>query len=417
MKNVNKLIILMLIFPFIAAAQVSDYALEVMAELSDTAYHGRGYYEQGDLKAARYIGAEYEKHGLQQWDHTWFQHYSLPVNTFQGDNELIIDGKTMQPGTDYVLRSYSSGIEGEYEIYVVDTTNFNEEKGIEKLDHLSSQQIPTCDIRFARKHKEFYKNLFSTKSNACILLWENPLKFYKAYSRMVVPQCIIWLTYYNLPENPKHINLDIDNHMIEKYQTQNVLGYLEGTKNPDEWVVFTAHYDHLGMFGRDVFFPGANDNASGVAMLLNLARHYKANPPEKSMAFICVSGEECGLRGSKHYVKHPVFPLENIAVVLNFDMVAGGWDSLYVQHSEAAQPDFDSLSKIARDEALFSGIKKDTLSPHSDHFPFAEKGLPAMFFSLSSKENPYYHTPADNREHVAMEKILLLFEMVTRYLD
>ncbi len=417
MKRLSNIIVLMLILPCISAAQVSEYAIEVMAELSDTAYHGRGYYEQGDLKAARYIGTEYEKHGLQQWDHTWFQHYSLPVNTFQGDNELIIDGKTMQPGTDYVLRSYSSGIEGEYEMYIVDTTNFNEEKAIEKLDQLSSQQIPACDISFARKHKEFYKKLFRTKSNACILLWEEPLKFYKAYSRMVVPQCIIWLSYNNLPENPKRISLDIDNHMIEEYQTQNVLGYLEGRKYPDEWVVFTAHYDHLGMFGRDVFFPGANDNASGVAMLLNLARHYKANPPEKSMAFICVSGEECGLRGSRHYVNHPVFPLDEIAGVFNFDMVAGNWDSLYVQHSDAAQADFDALNKILGEKNFFSGIKKDTISPHSDHYPFAEKGLPAMFFSLSSKQNPYYHTPADNMDNVSTEKFMLLFDMVTQYLN
>jgi hypothetical protein len=417
MKHVYTIIILILLVPFNSKAQVADYAMEVMAELSDTAYHGRGYYEQGDLKAARYIASEYDKHGLTQWNSTWFQPYSFNVNTFQSDNRLEVNGKRLAPGIDYVLRSYSSGLEGDYTIHLVDTLDFDEEEAISELKALPESVIPVCDMGFARQHRTFYRQLYSTKSKGCILLWKEPLKFYKAYSSRLYPACIAWVSYDNWPENAKTLSIDIDNHMIDDYETQNVIGYIEGSETPDEWVVFTAHYDHLGMFGRDTWFPGANDNASGVAMLLNVAKHYKDNPPAKSLAFVAVSGEECGLLGSKHYVENPVFPLENIDLVINLDMIADNGDSLYVQCNEPAEEDFNLMKTYALEKNYFKGFDRDTLSPHSDHYPFVEKDVPAVFFSTHGDMHPHYHTPLDDMEHITTEKFILIFDMIRQYLD
>ncbi len=417
MKNSLLIISLFILSTGIGSAQVADYAMEIMTELSDTAYHGRGYYEQGDLKAARYIAGEYKNHGLQAMDNDWFQHFTFPVNTFQADASLKINGKAMQAGEDFVLRSFSGSAQGVFDIYMVDTVDFDEAEVIAELENLSEKQLPVCDYEFARQHKDFYRKMIAVKSGACLMLWDEPLRYYKAYSDRVYPSCIAWISYDNWPDNAKTAELDIDNHMIEAHDSQNVIGCIEGKTNPDDWIVFTAHYDHLGMMGRETFFPGANDNASGVAMLLNLAKHYGNNPPEKSLAFICVAGEECGLLGSEFYVKNPAFPLEDIELLINLDMVADNGDSLYVQCNKPAEPHFNSMKTQALRESWFSGFKQDSISPHSDHFPFVEKDVPAIFFSIHGEFRNHYHTPLDNMAHVSTEKFIHLYQIIREYID
>src|SRR5690606_24991792 len=100
---------------------------------------------------------------------------------------------------------------------------------------------------------------------------------------------------------------------LNNYQTQNVIGFLPGKSKRDSFVVFSAHYDHLGRVG-EAYFPGANDNASGVSMLLELASYYAVpeNKPEYSIVFMAFGAEEAGLIGSKFYVNHPLFPLKSI---------------------------------------------------------------------------------------------------------
>ena len=86
-----------------------------------------------------------------------------------------------------------------------------------------------------------------------------------------------------------------------------MLGYVEGSHFPDSFILFSAHYDHLGHMGKNIFIAGANDNASGTSMLLNLAAHYAKpeNKPKYSVMFIAFGAEEAGLIGSKFYVQHP----------------------------------------------------------------------------------------------------------------
>ncbi|NJO68366.1 MAG: M28 family peptidase [Bacteroidetes bacterium] len=94
-----------------------------------------------------------------------------------------------------------------------------------------------------------------------------------------------------------------------KHNARNVIGYLPG--ETDTFIVFTAHYDHLGYMGRNTMFPGANDNASGTSMVLDLIRELSEKKNHRySYAFMLFSGEEAGLLGSTHYVQHPYFPLK-----------------------------------------------------------------------------------------------------------
>ncbi len=100
----------------------------------------------------------------------------------------------------------------------------------------------------------------------------------------------------------------------EKVMARNVVGLLEGSDPmlKNSFLVVGGHYDHLGMMGPHALFPGANDNASGVAMLLYLSQHYANNPPEYSMVFIAFSAEEAGLLGSDYFLQNPPFETEKI---------------------------------------------------------------------------------------------------------
>jgi hypothetical protein len=402
----------------LAHAQNTEYALEVMRELSDSSYHGRGYYEQGDLKAARYIASEFQKIGIKSWDNSYFQNYSFPVNTFQGDMELSLDGKKLKPGYDFVLRSFSNGAKGEFRLYHVDTLNFDEEKTISELAELDSlKDAIICDFMFARKNKALYKAIYASPAQTCIFIWDIELRFYKAYSGKQFNKCIIWADDDNLPQNPKSVKLDIDCHMMNDYLTQNVLGYIPGERKDAEWLVFTAHYDHIGMLGKDLHYPGANDNASGVAMLLNIAEHYSKNSSKYNLAFIAVSGEESGLLGSKYYTENPVFPLEDIKLVLNMDMVADNGDSLYVQFNDEAGPHIKKMESISEKNDLFKAFVREDVSGHSDHFPFTEKNVPAVFFILRGDMNQYYHTPLDDMEHIDTDGFNRLYKIIEFFID
>ena len=101
-----------------------------------------------------------------------------------------------------------------------------------------------------------------------------------------------------MPKTMTSLEVNIESKFIKSFPAKNLVGYIPGTDKQDSLIVFTAHYDHLGMLGSDKIFPGANDNASGVAILLYLAKYYAAHPAKYPVAFIAFSGEEPGLKGS-----------------------------------------------------------------------------------------------------------------------
>ncbi|MDA3911786.1 MAG: DUF4910 domain-containing protein [Bacteroidales bacterium] len=417
MKNWLFLICLLGLIP-VSFAQDFDYSHEIIQELCDTSYHGRGYYEQGDFKAAQYISGEYEKHGLKTWHTSYFQHFNFPVGVFHGDMDVLIDNESLKPGHDFVLRSFSNGAKGNYEIYEIDTTTYDETTCLAELAALDSlSDAIVCNFNFARKHKVLYKAIYQSPAQILIFKWDDPLKFYKAHAAKQFHKCIIWAKSKNVPEHCKSLDIDIGKQFIESHITQNVIGYLEADNPNAEWLLFIAHYDHLGMLGESTFFSGANDNASGISMLLTVAEAYSAKSRKYNMAFVAVAGEECGLLGSKHYVENPSFPLEDIKLVINLDMVADNGDSLYVQHSEAAQLAIDKMEAYAKKKTLYKGFQYADLSPHSDHFPFAEKAIPAVSFSTHGDYNAHYHTPLDDMEHITMTGFKKLYKLIQGYIN
>jgi aminopeptidase YwaD len=204
--------------------------------------------------------------------------------------------------------------------------------------------------------------------------------------------------------------------MLYQHEAQNVIGYIEGTEHPDSFIVFTAHYDHLGRMGADTYFPGANDNASGTSMLLQMAAYYSLNPPKYSIAFICFAGEEAGLLGSSYYVENPVFPLEQIRFVINMDIFGTGDEGITVVNAKDHPNEFATLNRINASKSYLTKIKSRGQTQNSDHYPFSTKGVPAVFIYTMGGIKAY-HDIFDKSETLSLDAYESLFRLLRDFTD
>jgi hypothetical protein len=210
----------------------------------------------------------------------------------------------------------------------------------------------------------------------------------------------------------------------EGTEGENLLALLEG-RDPqlrDEVIVLSAHYDHLGQQGEQIF-RGADDNASGVAVMLELARLLtrEGARPRRSVLFAAFDAEERGLLGSKYFVHAPTIPLARIALDLNLDMLgrrmldlvegtvfAQGWE-----HS----PELVELLRAAgaREQLCVAFVATDVTGARSDFAPFLWSGKPALF--LSSSEHRDYHRPSDVPERILWEELQARARLAARVLS
>ncbi|WP_292083237.1 MULTISPECIES: M28 family peptidase [unclassified Brevundimonas] len=194
---------------------------------------------------------------------------------------------------------------------------------------------------------------------------------------------------------------------VKTFNGTNIIGVIPGTRVSDKYIVVTAHYDHVGVNNGEIY-NGADDNASGVATMLELAKRLKANPPEHSVLIVALDGEERSLLGAKHFVEAPPVPLSSISMNLNFDMTARAdsdgklWVTGTYQH-----PYFRPLlERIAPRGTVSLAFGKDTPEDKgadnwveaSDHAAFHRAGLPFLYFGVNY--HPDYHRPSDDFEKV-----------------
>ena len=192
--------------------------------------------------------------------------------------------------------------------------------------------------------------------------------------------------------------------------TQNVLGFIEG-REKDEVIILGAHYDHSGKMDS-TYLPGADDNASGVSALLEIAEAFKQAEkegyiPEKNVLFAFWGGEELGLLGSRKYVQNPAFSLDKTQLYLNLDML-GRCDSLHLketgfvyvlpvnQKAERFQKEVPELVKhysFSLSPVFEYPFKQERILKRSDYFYFSESGVPSLGFTTGLHSD--YHTPKD----------------------
>ncbi|WP_040250089.1 M28 family peptidase [Psychroserpens mesophilus] len=197
----------------------------------------------------------------------------------------------------------------------------------------------------------------------------------------------------------------------------NVIAYIEGSVYPDEVLIISGHSDHEGFTENDIY-NGADDNGSGTAAMLEMAQAFKKAendgfPPKRSIVFLHFTGEEVDLTGSRYYTKYPIFPLHNTIANLNIDMIGRVDDThednpnyIYLIGSERLSTELHYISesanknfaKLELDYRLNSDSDPNQYYSRSDHYNFAQQGIPVIFYFSGTHDD--YHEPTDTAEKI-----------------
>lgn len=190
----------------------------------------------------------------------------------------------------------------------------------------------------------------------------------------------------------------------------NLAGLVRGTVAPQEYLVVSAHYDHLGM-RNGVLFPGADDNASGVAAMLATAAWFRQHPPRHSLLFVAFDGEEKGLRGAEAFVANAPVPLSSVLVDVNFDMVSRNPDKEIFLSGTHASPQLRPLLDPVRARAAPTILYGhdfprpfwdfEDWTQQSDQGAFADRNIPFVYLGVA--DHPDYHAPGDTFERIDRE--------------
>lgn len=416
-------------------AQDKVYARKVIDTLASPGMHGRGYVNNGHLIASDYISNEFRSFGLLSFEKSgsYFQEFSFPVNTFPGKVEATFefaDGKKEKclPGDKFLVRSSSPSVKGCYKIVRLDAS------------------VVSSDSRWnefmARNHKKEFVlvDTAGVRDKAQLTKLTNFVKYPPTVKGILLP---VVLTHIEGSENcskltpwdfstyqstvpvleidpslatATKIDVNIGAKMLSNVQSRNVVGYVRGSEQPDSFIVFTAHYDHLGRMGAQVYFPGANDNASGVAMMLNLAKYYSSpeRAPKYSIVFIAFGAEEVGLIGSAYFVIHPLVPLPRIHFLINMDILGTGDEGITVVNSTLYNNEFVKLKQLNDTNHYLPLVKPRGKAAISDHHFFTEKGVPCFYiYTLGGIKA--YHDTCDKPGTLPLTEYDDLFRLLTDF--
>ena len=368
--------------------------------------HGRGYVMEGQEAAARYILKKFKEYNLRpvSIDSVYVQLFDFPVNTFPRWMHLSINGDSLRPGSDYLIDPSSSSFSAE-------------ELNVRMIDLKKIKDTAEWHETVARMdtdHAYYFKNLdeFSEKTGIRKdrFVFELPMGVYLlpedkkltwSVSRETTPATVFHVM--DMPRRFKTVKVKVKAVFNPAAKCANIVGQVQGEVK-DTFIVFSAHYDHLGMMGQKTVFPGASDNASGTAMLLSLAEYFAANPQHYSMLFIAFAGEEAGLMGSEFYTWKPLIPLGNIKFLTNIDIMGDATKGVTVVNATKFPAEFGTLKHINEQGKFVPEIRSRGPAANSDHYHFSEAGVHS-FFIYSNGGDGYYHDIFDVTKEVKLTNI------------
>lgn len=405
-------------------AQVIDYARMVVDSLASEQFHGRGYVNDGDKKAAAFIAGEFRRFGLKSFSKDFYQNFRTPVNTFPDEIHLQINNQVLTAGTDFLIEPGSPSLKGTFDVIRISAADLlSDQKLISKLQQSPGKLIVIEAFEKDDFNKEELERINSVigymkyhennPASGTLILTNNKLTW--SASTRLNPKPSLTIVADSLNAFPEKVQVQFENKFHEAYETQNVIGYVEGN-NSDSLIVIMAHYDHLGKLGPDAIFTGANDNASGVAMLLSLARHYSQNKPEYSTVFIAFGAEELGLVGSRYFTENPLFELSKIKFLLNFDIAGTGDEGIQVVNGSVYEDKFKQLTELNSSQNLLPQVKIRGAACNSDHCMFDRQDVPG-FYIYTLGGIPAYHDIYDRPETLPLTEFEDYFQLIVHFLD
>jgi aminopeptidase YwaD len=362
-------------------SQDLTYTRKTIETLTSKKCFGRGYVNNGLQNAEKYITGELKKWKITPlFDGSYTQSFYHSVVTFPGSCDVKLNGKKLRPGLDFIPDPGCAPAKGSFKLTRADSSTFF------NMDH-----EPKIGVVFKKK-----------------LTW--------SVGRNISGFCSIEVDQDMFNEEIRDIEVNIQSKRIDDFESRNIGCFIPGKSGSDTMLVFTAHYDHLGGIGKSTFFPGANDNASGVSMVLNFIKHFKEHPPRYKTVFVFFAAEEAGLLGSKHFVENKSIDLKKIKFLINLDLLGTGDDGIMAVNGAVHQKEFSTLVSINEKQHLVKEIKKRGKAANSDHYWFSEAGVPC-FFIYTLGGTTAYHDVNDKAEQLPLTDYTDVFKLITSFTE
>jgi len=395
----------LILSPGFCEAQDVNYAQRMIDTLCSPYFGGRGYVNEGVQRAAEFIATKYEEAGLEPFiEGEYFHSFEMNVNTFPGKVSIVQNESQLETGRDFIVSPDCPQVNAEGKVVLISESKLKDKKGFKTLKKTDwSKHIAVID--------QLPKDELVQKRLAKVLKkYDNPVRFQ-------VVQKLTWgvarsqsevASFSVLPDVLKDgdkLNINVEAKLEKGFTSSNVVGMIRGREVPDSFIFITGHYDHLGHMGSEAYIPGANDNASGIAMILDFVKKYTTTPPRYSVVFIAFAGEEAGLVGSYHFVSQlkDFCDPRKIRFVLNMDLMGSGQEGIMVVNGAVFTKEYELMKSINQEMNYLPQVKKRGKAANSDHYFFSEVGIPAYFFYLMG---PYkhYHDIDDKAENLRLEK-------------
>lgn len=393
-----------------------DYAKSIVDTLCSDYFSGRGYVNDGVGKAGNFIAEELAKIGVSTFKNQPFlQDYTFGVNTFPYPIEVKLGDVVLEAGQDYLLNANSGTVQGTFKTVEYNSSNFY--KGIDEPSNSEILIFNFTDLKNKDSISYFYQ-LANQTAKYVPVVWVTNSKLMYSVGRyeMNYPMLTLDEKVYRKTET---ITLKVNNKFISNYKNSNVIGYIPPAKKckfkSTKYIVLSAHYDHLGKMGQ-AMFPGANDNASGVAMVLSMAKYYIKNPSEYGIVLCFFSGEEAGLVGSEYFVHHPYFKLKKVKFQLNIDIMGGASKGITLVNGAVLKEEFELMEKINAEKKYLPKVKKRGATANSDHHHFTKSGVPAFFiYAMGTVKN--YHDINDKAVNTPLSKFNEVQQLLLDFVD
>lgn len=379
----RKLLFVTLIFwnSSAALAQDSLYTRSILKTLCSEKCFGRGYVRNGLKNAQQYIVREIKAHGGQPlFGKSYTQAFKHPVNTFPKNVRIVVNSQELEIGRDVIPGADNPSVTGTCSLQAKDSVTYTGSiNGVKILLKLSNKLTYTV-----------------ARSQSPVFSLEIDRNKFKSI--------------------PASLSIDFQNKFEPGFTSKNIACKIPGKSLSDSTIVFTAHYDHLGGIGRSCYFPGANDNASGVSMLLNLLAYYQLHPPKYTTLFVFFAGEEAGLLGSEYFVKHSPITLSNIKFLINLDLLGTGDDGIMVVNGAVFTKEFERLQTLNNTLSLLPQVKKRGKAANSDHYWFSENNVPA-FFIYTMGGITAYHDIYDREATLPLTKYKQVYNLLLQFVE
>lgn len=348
--------------------------------LASVSMEGRGYVDGGLGKAADFIENQFISIGLKPGGKSYRQAFKHDVNVFDGSAMLFLNQQPLVAGTDFIVTPGSRAVKGGRNLQQMDSVRWIDTEGRVVIEKVNKLTWGVSGIQDDYTVFQVLKDKF--------------------------------------PADPVSYLATLDARRVKNFVSENLVGMVKGTEMPDSFLVISAHYDHLGKLGttanNSAVFRGANDNASGVALMLHLAKQIAAKPLRYSVVFIAFAGEEAGLLGSAHFVKNPQVKLKNIRFLVNLDLLGTGEDGIMVVNATEFPKEWKMLDELNKENEWLKQVGQRGKAANSDHYWFTEAGVPA-FFIYTMGGIKAYHDIYDLPETLPLTKTEEVGKLILKF--